>query len=83
MRGLTDEERLLMLAAAGKTGPAFFADSDADVPPAHVVLERRGLLVWVEASDKSDGYEKEDRATPLGELALRCDAAARAAGVWP
>lgn len=45
-------------------------------------LFERGLGVDVERDDGPCGPGLYATVTPVGELALRCDAAARVAGVW-
>ena len=83
MRGLSEEERRhLVIAIYGTDFPTNY-ESIAETPEALKSLECRGLIEWLPLDDEGDEYDVYCEGTGLGSLALRVDAAARAAGVWP
>lgn len=79
MRGLTDEERALLAhlldGAPAKEIPEFSG--------VHAALIARGAARLFERYEDDGWIYEVVTATPLGELALRVDAAARAQGVRP
>ena len=80
MRGLTDEERAILVRwQAGQYEGAAGELASYDTI---LRLYERGLGADTELLGPF-GLAPYATVTPIGELALRCDAAARAAGVWP
>jgi hypothetical protein len=82
MRGLTNEERAT-LERWSRREYVVIERREVEEPPvrpeARALFERR-LGEWGPAQGR---LKRGAVPTPLGELALRVDAAARAAGVWP
>lgn len=72
MMGLTDEERFAFDPASP------WIEIDASLQAIVATVRSRGVADWVD-----DNGTMVLMPTTLGALALRVDAAARAAGVWP
>lgn len=80
MRGLTDDERATLLR--WQRGEYLGRAADSHAYELFCALYARGLGVDVEMHGPL-GLGPYATVTPIGELALRADAAARALGVWP
>jgi hypothetical protein len=82
MRGLTEEERgYLERWSKGIYLEPLYEESPRGAPPSEGVsrgLFLRGLARW----EAAGSYEERAVTTDMGLIALRVDAAARAAGVW-
>jgi hypothetical protein len=82
VRGLTDEDRSALERWSRGTYVSVEMGTLADPPigPLARSLFERGLATWV-SYPAIGGWRAV--TTTMGELALRADAAARSAGVWP
>lgn len=78
MRGLTDEERLALAEAREVAETQVPRNIRVGGAVPRRALAARGCWHIIAESPELMGH-----ITPLGELALRVDAAARARGVWP
>lgn len=82
MRGLTDEERATLLRWERREYN-YHVYSQRGAPPDKEIFRRlfdRGLAEW---ETDPEALQQNAVVTALGMAALRIDAAARTAGVWP